>query len=208
MTDSDRGWDALTEAWQQEEPGPFEVDDIKSVLGARRRLTWMVVLGELMVTAGLIGVTVWLSGPATVGADTLFLVGAWLFWGLATGFAWWNRRGQWRLSVASPEDFVRLSLERAERKIRVAWFSAGLLVAQVAFVVALSLGRDSPAQGLGSMLSTLAIVVAAYSGWTVWYYRRARHEREHFAAVLRSMEAARQEEPASELGIGPDEQGQ
>ena len=192
MTDGDFGWDTLTEAWQEEEPLPFEAGEFKSVLRGRTRAMMLVVLGELAITAGLIWVTVWLSGPATVGADAVFLTVLWLFWAVATGFAWWNRRGQWRLSVASSEDFVRLSLDRAERKTRVAWFSAALLVAQVAFAVAFWLfGRESGggAEDLTTMVSLLVTVVAGYSGWTVWYYRRARREREHFAAVLSSMES-------------------
>lgn len=193
MTTGDFGWDSLTKAWHDEEPVPFEADEFRAVLRSRTRATLLVVVAELSITAVLIWVTFWLSGSATIGADAVFLTGLWVFWAVATGFAWWSRRGQWRLSVASSEDFVRLGVERAERKIRVASFTAGLLVAQVAFVVAFWLfGRESGggASDLVTMLSLLGTIVAGYAGWTVWYYRRATREREHFAAVLSSMESA------------------
>ncbi len=188
MSDSENSWDALTDAWRSSPEAPPPAD-IGAELRKRRALTLAVVLGELGITAGLVGVTVWLQGDATIGPDAVFLGGLWSLWLVATCFAWWTRLGQTPNTVASPEEFVRLSLERARRKQRIVWFSLGLLAAQVAFAIYVRVLLGESDAGLrGSLAILLVFIVAAHLLWARWYYRRAKREQVHFAALHEAFE--------------------
>jgi hypothetical protein len=192
MSGSQSSWDALADAWRSSEearPAP----DIGAELRKRRLLTLCVVLGEVGVTLGVIGVTLWLRGEATIGPDAVFLRGLWILWFVATCFAWWTRRGQWPQSVASSQEFVQLSLERAKRKKRITWFSLGLLGAQVGFAMYLSglATEASPLLGT-SFMAILVPIVAAHLVWALWYYLRAAREQEHFTALKEAFESEEQ----------------
>ncbi len=198
MNNKKINWDALAESWQGEEPNPLGEQSFRARLEGRRRTMLLVVLGELALTIGLIWLTISLSGPASVGADAVLLTVLWVSWAVATGFAWWNRRGQWRVSVASSQEFLQLSLDRATKKIRVARFSAGLLILQALFVtwLWLSTAETGPAaKSPSAMLLLLLTMVIVYTCWTIWYYRRARREHGHYSDLLGSMNSAEGQSP-------------
>ena len=193
MSEHDPSWEALTEAWKAPEAAP-RLSDFESELKRRRRLKFVVVAGELGVT----GVLVWASARLIVngaaGENAVLLTGIWLFWAVAMVFAWWNRRGQWERTVASTDDFMRLSLERATRKIRVVWFTLALLVAQLAFVGVLVLtGQLGELRGSPAALAlTVGGVASLYVLWAFWYYRRARAEASRFGGWLEEAESIRE----------------
>ena len=191
MTEHDASWDALTETWQAAEPVPHDLSGFSLELKRRARLRLLMVAGEVILTAALIWLSVQLLGSGGPDGRALILTGLWLFWLVATVFAWWNRRGQWERSVASTDDFASLSLERAGRKIRVVWFTVGLLVAQLAFVGVL-IGTGLVDELGGSSLSLAGVfagVSAVYLIWCRWYYRRARSEESYYRDLQRERAA-------------------
>lgn len=195
MADAIPPWNELQTAWQSADSVPVGMEEIRAILRRRRRLTALVVLCELGITAGLVALSVQ-TGRAGAGAlDVVFVGGLWLFWLVATVFAWWNRRGAWRRDVSDTGEFVRLSLERAERKIRVAWFSLGLLMAQLVFGVGIFIAFGRTAGGslaVERLALWLVLIVGSYGSWIAWYYRRARREQEHFRSLLDATEATEQ----------------
>lgn len=192
MTRNENGWDAVAEAWQSPEAGLPDAAGFEAELRRRRRNSRLVVGGELLITAFLVWITVELVRGAAASTDAVAVGGLWLIWLVATGLAWWNRWGQLEQSAASTEAFVRLSLERARRKVRVVWITLGLLVAQVLFLGWLW-GRGGAARPSGNAMPGWWLILgvfAAYLAWCVWYYRRSRSEGRHFSKLLREIEGA------------------
>jgi hypothetical protein len=192
MTDSMPSWEHLAVAWRAEE-APVSMDEIHATLRVRRRASALVVTGELGITAMLIGFTVQTARVGMEALDLVFLSGIWLFWLVATVFAWWNRRGQWRPEVRDTGEFIRLSLQRAGRKVLVAWFSLGLLLVQVVFGTGLFIANGRTAEGewgaTRHFVLWLILILVSYGSWIVWYYRRARREQAHFRSMGEAMGA-------------------
>lgn len=180
-------WAELTDTWKVSEPVESSAPDFAIALRRRVRSTLLVVAVEVALTGGLLWVT-WLQLGRDLtgsGAATLFVL--WGSWVAATGFAWWNRRGQWARTAASTLEFVRLSRERAERKVRIAWFTAGMLVVQIGFVSVLAALAPPPGLLTAGGWITVGIVAAVYAGWAVRYHRVAITERDHYAELERSL---------------------
>lgn len=195
--DTETPWGELAERWRGAESAPRsaaeEVASFVPILRRRRTLTGLVVLGEGLVTAALAWVTLTVIRRTPTVADVVFLTGLWVIWVIATGFAWWNRRGQWGRSAADTTQFVSLSLEYARRKVRVARFSVGLLLAQllmgvVAWVGGAGLMRDG-FSSLAALMGWLGPLSLAYLTWIVWYHRRAAAEVRHFRDLLDELES-------------------
>jgi hypothetical protein len=201
MSDSVPQWEALQNAWHEPGEAPISMDAIRATLRQRRGIRALVVLGELGITAALIGHTAQSVGRGASLLNVVFVSGLWLVWVVATVFAWWNRRGQWRTDVQDARDFLRLSLEHGERKIRVAWFSLGLLLAQVVLGtgVFIASGRMQSDDGMSGRLFALwlILILVTYGSWIAWYFRRARSEQIHFRAMSEALEAAGRDSSAT-----------
>lgn len=171
-------WEHYVEAWEADELPESEAGTLSAALRRRRLGTCAVVLGEGALTAALMALTwSWSRDPESF-PGAWALIGTWVVWLIATVFAWWNRRGQWVVDVATLEAFAELSLERSARKIRVVWFSWGLTVVQLALLWAI-VGH---ARAL--FWTVAASTVGIMSAWSWWYYRRAAAERDYFSSLL------------------------
>lgn len=170
-------WDRYAEAWEVDAPPEVEVQTLTAALRRRRLGTAAVVLGEFALTVALLAFTwSWSRDPeALPGAWAL--VGTWIVWLVATVFAWWNRRGQWVVDVATLEAFAELSLERSVRKLRVVWFSWALTVVQLALLWTI-VGHTR-----ALFWSVAAATVGIMTAWSGWYSRRASAERAYFSAL-------------------------
>jgi hypothetical protein len=160
--------DPLRTLWKRDQaPRPVTVDDLRAELTRRQRRMVGVVIGEVVLTAGLgmLTLTVFTGdGPAT--ARTLGWLGLlWLTWLVVAAFATWNRWGAWRASAESAESYVALLEERTRRRRRVADFVLGLVAVQL--VVFSPFGGVHP---LG------LVIIALYATWAVWYRGRASRE--------------------------------
>lgn len=180
-------WADLTETWTAPEAPQSNPSDFTEALRRRVRSTLLVVGVEVLLTIALLWVT-WMQrqrGLTESGTATLLVL--WGSWVVATCFAWWNRRGQWVRTASSTLEFVRLSRERAERKVRVAWFTAGMLLVQVGFLAVLAAMAPEPGLMTPVGWSITALVVVLYAGWAVRYHRASSAEREHFAGLERAL---------------------
>ena len=159
---------------------PGGLDGLAMVLAARRRGMLRVVAVEGVLTLGLLAYTVWLLTVGEGGSVGIVLGALWASWAIASGFAWWNRRGQWQRTAASTEEFLRLSMTWARRKQRVAVFTVVFLMGQVLAAWALF-----GAEALAGTWTLYAIVLfGLYGGWALWYYRRATRDFHTFKALL------------------------
>lgn len=180
-------WADLAETWTTPEPIEASPAEFAAVLRRRVGATLLVVGVELLLTLALLWFT-WSQrerGLTEVGTATLIVL--WGSWVVATGFAWWNRRGQWARTAASTLEFVRLSRARAEGKVRIAWFTAGMLVVQLGFLAVLAAMAPDPGLLTPIGWTVTGAVVALYAGWAIRYHRVSRAEREHFAELERAM---------------------
>jgi len=160
--------DPLTAIWRSEpSPAGVDLDDLRSEAARRRRKMVLVVVGEVLLTAGLIAwtVAVLLSDGPTSSRTVLWLAAAWLTWTVVAGFATWNRWGSWAATTESTRAYLALSEERARRRMRSAGFVLGL--AAVVAAVALALGYD----GLTGL-----VLLGLYAAWAIWYRHRARRD--------------------------------
>lgn len=126
----------------------------------------MTVLGELLLTAGVFGVSAALLADAPRAPQRVTATGLlWITWLVAAGFATWNRWGVWRPSGETALSYLALSEERARRRRRVADFVLGLVFLQALLF-----------PFFGQVRWTGLILVALYVGWAVWYRWRAGRE--------------------------------
>lgn len=167
--------DPLKVIWRGEQRSPrIGVEDLRAEAARRRRKMLLVVAGEVVLTAGLIALTVTIvraDGPTSSGTVT-WLAALWLTWVIAAGFATWNRWGVWQPAAETARSYLALSEERARRRGRVASFVLGLVVVQA--VVLLVMGE--------ARVAGLALV-ALYGGWAVWYGRKAHRELEDIRRI-------------------------
>lgn len=174
--------DPLKAIWAGEQPpARVGVEDLRVEAARQRRGMLLVVAGEVVVTVGLIALSLVLvasDGPISPGTVTL-LATLWLTWLVAAGFAMWNRWGMWKPAAETARSYLALLEERARRRGRVANFVLGLI--SVHLVVVLILGE---VRGIG------LAVVALYAAWAVWYRRKAHCELE----AIRRMAAEFHEE--------------
>lgn len=194
MSESEGYWEEMSERWRSESvagsPGTEAENDAPFLRTLRRRrfVTTSVVMGEVVVTATLVYLTALILSRPPTGVDRMFLVGLWILWAVATFFAWWNRRGTWSRSASDSRTFLSLSVEHARSKVRVAWFSAVLLVAQLALAVSSwAWGDGFMRDGFPSLVVLVAWLVPVavlYAGWIVWYHRRGSAEARHFGRLL------------------------
>ena len=124
---SEYDWAELASVWTQPAVAHDGKEALRQALRRRVRMTALVVATELVLTAALL---VWTLAQVRAGPDQASLAFGsilWVSWIVATGFAWWNRRGQWQRTVATTDEFIRISRVRADRKVRVAVFTGVLL---------------------------------------------------------------------------------
>jgi hypothetical protein len=155
------------------------------------------LVGEVLVTVTTIAVVWWVlrleRGAATVG----WAVAAGLHTVVVWGFSIWNRNGIWRPLGASTRDYFRLAQERLRRQRRSAEFALGLVLVEVAALVAWVGLDSSPERSPRPAWNWLpAVVVTTVTiGWAGWYRRRAVRR----LARLRGLEA---QLLAEDLGVG------
>lgn len=151
----------LKALWTLEQPpGGIAVEDLHAEVARRRRRMVWIVAGEVLLTVGLVVLTVHLLGANRPASPRLltWLGALWLTWLITAGFATWNRWGVWRPSGETAWSYLALSEERARRRRRVATFVLGLVSVQ--FVLVLIFG-EVRAVGLAT--------VTLYAGWAAWY---------------------------------------
>lgn len=159
--------DVMKTLWTMEEPPErTSVEDLRREVERRRRRMLMTVAGELVLTLGLIAVSMGLLADGSGSPQRLTSVGLlWVTWLVAAGFATWNRWGVWRPSGETALGYLALSEERARRRRRVADFVLGLVFLQLVMF-----------SFFGAMEWVGLALVALYVGWAVWYRRRAGRE--------------------------------
>ena len=185
---SEYDWAELASVWTQPAVAHDGKEALRQALRRRVRMTALVVATELVLTAALL---VWTLAQVRAGPDQASLAFGsilWVSWIVATGFAWWNRRGQWQRTVATTDEFIRISRVRADRKVRVAVFTGVLLVAQVSAIIALAGTGVLSAALVPGGAALFSAVVLGYGGWALWYYRRAVAERAHYDGLLRQLD--------------------
>jgi hypothetical protein len=169
--------DGLKSLWTLEEPPErIDVEDLRREVSRRRRRMLWTVGGEIVLTLGLVVLSLGLlGGPEPASPRELTWVGLlWLTWLIIVGFATWNRWGIWQPSGETARSYLALSEERARRRKRAATFVLGLVSVQ--FVLLLAFGENR-LPGL--------VVVSLYTGWAGWYRWRAVRD---LAAIRRIAE--------------------
>jgi len=173
--DTPRPLDPLAASWNSEHsPPPIDLEELRATADARRYRTRLVMAGEGILTAGLVGLSATFlvqGGPASA-ANRAWLLVAWLTWVAVTGFATWNRRGVARAKAESTRSYVALLEERARRRVRGAAFVLGAVA-----VMALAAGV------LGYLGTASGTLLGLYGGWAIWYGVRARQDVDEMRRV-------------------------
>lgn len=126
-------WQQLQRLWQSESV-PSEVD-----AAARRRVEWgrrrmlLAIVAEAFV---VVAVGAWSVHLLTTQPDPTIIVTLLVFWtfaGILVGFGILTRRGTWAPTSETTRSYLRLSLERAQRRER---FARGALKLMVVWLIA------------------------------------------------------------------------
>lgn len=167
--------DRWSDIWAAERPpGRVRISELRAEAARRRRKMALVVAGEVVLTIGLIVLTLTtlLADDPTGAAAKVWLAAAWLTWAIAAAFATWNRRGVWAPETETARSYLALSEERARRRRRAAAFVLGLTAC---LAVALIVADEVTVPGL--------IVVALYAGWAGWYGWKAHRDLDEIRRV-------------------------
>lgn len=165
MNAEDRDWDSLSTAWRAS-GGAIDRSPLRRmVVSYRRRLALLATL-EIGVLA-FFGWLSWLVARDGVAAwEAVWLATLWSFAALATGFAWWNRRGAWNAMGLSVAEFRR---QRARRHARSLRFGVLLFVAELVVVVAQLAWFERFTAPVALVLVAFA---AGLGAWCLWMRRR------------------------------------
>jgi len=160
--------DGLKALWTLEEaPEQVTVEALRTEVARRRRRMLWTVAGEMVLTLGLVVLSVSLLGgdePAS-SRDLTWLGLLWLTWLIIAGFATWNRWGVWQPSGETARSYLALLEERARRRMRAGTFVLGLVFVQFALLLV-----------FGELRSLGLLIVGLYAGWAGWYRWRAARE--------------------------------
>lgn len=120
-------WEEFQRRWQSEGVPP-DVDAAarqRVERGHRRMLLTVVVEGLVVLGVGAWSIHLLATQPDPVIIVTLLVF--WTFAGILIGFGIVKRRGIWAPSSQSTSSYLRLSLERAERREKIARFTLKLM---------------------------------------------------------------------------------
>lgn len=157
--------DRLSALWTAEHsPRQIGLEILRREALRRRRKMLLVTASEAVLTIVLIGLTLaYLLGEIPLTRDTIsWLALLWISWAVATGFAFWNRRGVWATKNQSMLGHLALIEKRALRRRRAGRFVVGLTL--VLTVACLSLDLASP---------PFLVMAGLYVAWALWYERKA-----------------------------------
>lgn len=180
--EQETGWKELQRRWQSEGVPP-DVDAAarqRVERGRRRMLLTVVVEGLVVLGVGAWSVHLLMTRPGPVIIVTLLVF--WTFAGILAGFGIVKRRGSWAPSSESTISYLRLSLNRAERREQIARFTLKLMA--VWFIVAAALltwsGIGIVREGgavmplLRQAVPVFALTFGVLGVLTEWTRRRAR----------------------------------
>ena len=164
-------WQDLSHVWQATGTTQhIDVPALRARIGRGQRRARLVLWLEVVITAVYLAAAVFLVRrmPSLwswlVAADVLAMVIA------AWTFALWNRRGTWRPTAESTEQYIALLRLHCVRRIQAAWFVWATTAGQVAFVLVIrsvvrSAGRPAlalpAANAVGLPVITVLVFVAA-----------------------------------------------
>lgn len=205
------GWEELQRRWQSEGVPP-DVDAAarRRVERGRRRMLLTVVAEGLVV----LGVAAWSVHLLATQPDPVIIVTLLVFWtfaGILIGFGIVKRRGSWAPSSQSTSSYLRLSLERAERREQIARFALKLLavwfLAAVGLLTWSAVGTVREGEALLPLLRQATPVLVLTFGvlgvLTEWTRRRARAEVADLEEIVDAF-GERWEYGELEEGTGPD----
>lgn len=200
------GWEELQRRWQSEGVPP-DVDAAarKRVERGRRRMLLTVVVEGLVV----LGVAAWSVHLLATQPDPVIIVTLLVFWtfaGILIGFGVVKRRGSWAPSSQSTSSYLRLSLERAERREQIARFALKLMavwfLAAVGLLTWSAVGTIREGGALLPLLRQATPVLVLTFGvlgvLTEWTRRRARAEVEHLEEIVDAFGEGEDEEELEE----------
>ena len=140
-----------------------------------------MLAAEVLVTVTIGGgYTLWaLLAPSAEMAVLAATV--WVFLAAAWTFAVWNRRGTWAPASRTTAEFVRLSIERCERKLAATRFGIGLYFTEMAFCLGF-LYRVPARRVIGP-----ALIFAVLTPVFLWGLARYRRKTRAELAALREL---------------------
>lgn len=156
-----------------------------------RRYAWLAI-GNWLANLGLIlaaTLYAWYDGRPPIVAAA---VAVWACLGVALLFELRFRRGTWRATGSSVEDFVDLARRQAIAKLKCLQFGWYLLAGEAIFFLfwipwVLSGKSDAGAVHYLLAFGYLAAMLALFTAGLVWLIRRARRRIARFEAIRKSL---------------------
>ncbi len=188
MTNGDDAiWTEWAGLWQSGAGAP--PIDLRSVRervdrdSARLRLTLLLEIG--LTIAVMVPVVLLAARPGVLATGWAIAAAAhtlvvWLF-------TLWNRRRIWRPLGATPAAYLALLRKRLVRRREAAWFTLGLVGAEVAALAAFARWPGTGAGRSGAVWVAAAAVTAAAMTWAVVSHRRATRELAGLARLEREV---------------------
>lgn len=204
------GWEELRRRWQSEGVPPDVDAAARQRVERGRRRMLLTVIGEGLV---VLGVGAWSVHLLMTQPDPVIIVTLLVFWtfaGMLIGFGIVKRRGSWAPSSESTSSYLRLSLERAERREQIARFALELMavwfLASVGLLTWSAVGTVREGGALLPLLRQAVPILVLTFGvlgvLTEWTRRRARTDVANLEGIV-DVFGEGEEDGQLEEGAGP-----
>jgi lysylphosphatidylglycerol synthetase-like protein (DUF2156 family) len=167
-------------AWQSEAPA---MPDLAAKVKQQSRRLWMLLAGEILVTAVIGGCAIALAVRIRRADFNVLAAAVWVFLGVAWAYALRSRRGCWAPAALDTAAFLDISIRRVRAAIATAAFGVLLAVCELLFSFAWIYRYKSheSALSLGAFLASptviaVAVFTVALAACAAWYRRRKRIE--------------------------------
>jgi hypothetical protein len=172
--DDRTAWHALAATWRRPETPEIDLPRLRARIQRETTVMRRSLVGEIALSAAVVGWTVWNLVREPVPYAMLFAVDSWAVLGIVWAFVLSGRRGLWKPSADTTEAYLVLGRQRAQQRLRTAWLALGLVVAQLVVAKTASI-LSSPIQWIAS---------AAFVAWALWSRARAIGEQRRLDALL------------------------
>jgi hypothetical protein len=161
-------WTTLADAWQSAPVAHGLSLEILLRRERRRRILMvLLVVSEVLISLAGLAFAYLVARRLPASGGSILVGGVVVYIGVITAFVVWNRRGTWRPLAETMEAFIAISMLRCRRGLRTVRFVTGIVLAQLAAMLAWALVERSGNAWFGVILS--AGIGAGYLGWAVWY---------------------------------------